>query len=336
MELLDRYLQAVKFWLPAKQKEDIAQELADDLESQFAERRDELGRDLTEDEIAEIIERCGNPLEVGSRYRPQQQLIGPVLFPIYWFVLKMVFFCYLVPWWLVGVSLLILWPGYRAGHSLLSVWMAWWNVAFYLTGMITLGFAVADKINAKTGYLSKWNVRKLPPVKDFRKIPRGSSFGELLGSLGLLVYWILPTQAPILQDKGVVIHWVPGPVSQSFHGTCFWPVLLFAVLSVAQSVVNIARPYWTRSRMAFRAVVHLAGLSVLAAVIIPHWTEVTSSAAKLTAHDVKLHYSLAEMTMGWSNIGAFTGAIVTAIVLAGSFAWEAIRTILWKEVGSPL
>jgi len=39
MELLNRYLQAVGFWLPRKQKQDILAELSEDLRSQIEEQR---------------------------------------------------------------------------------------------------------------------------------------------------------------------------------------------------------------------------------------------------------------------------------------------------------
>ena len=38
MELIDRYLQAVKFWLPKNQRQDIIAELSEYLRSQFEER----------------------------------------------------------------------------------------------------------------------------------------------------------------------------------------------------------------------------------------------------------------------------------------------------------
>jgi hypothetical protein len=42
MQLLDRYLTAVKFWLPQKQREDIAAELAANLQSEIDDRAAEL------------------------------------------------------------------------------------------------------------------------------------------------------------------------------------------------------------------------------------------------------------------------------------------------------
>jgi hypothetical protein len=57
MDLINRYLQAVKFWLPKNQKQDIIAELAEDLRSQIEDREAELGRQLNESEVAELLKQ---------------------------------------------------------------------------------------------------------------------------------------------------------------------------------------------------------------------------------------------------------------------------------------
>src|SRR5450631_915853 len=88
MDLIDRYLQAVKFWLPEPQKNDIAAELSEDIDAQVAEREVQLGRPVNEAEVGEILKRIGRPVLVANRYFPRESLIGPILFPVYRFVLK--------------------------------------------------------------------------------------------------------------------------------------------------------------------------------------------------------------------------------------------------------
>src|SRR6185437_10277712 len=88
MELLDRYLQAVKTFLPKSRQNDILKELSENILSQMEDKEAELGRSLNEDEQAAIIKQHGHPMTVASRYRSRQQLIGPTMFPAYWFVLK--------------------------------------------------------------------------------------------------------------------------------------------------------------------------------------------------------------------------------------------------------
>ena len=83
MNLLDRYLQAVRFFLPRRQQDDIVRELSENLLSQMEDRAEALGRPLTEDEQADILRRHGHPMLVAGRYRSHQRLIGPAFFPIY-------------------------------------------------------------------------------------------------------------------------------------------------------------------------------------------------------------------------------------------------------------
>jgi hypothetical protein len=101
MELLDRYLQAVKKHLPWKRQDDIIAELRANLESQIEEKEAELGRPLTEKEAEEWLKQIGPPIQMASRYHPQQYLIGPQLFPVYWYVLRLVFF------WAVAIYLIV-------------------------------------------------------------------------------------------------------------------------------------------------------------------------------------------------------------------------------------
>src|ERR1051325_8904459 len=114
MELIERYLQAVKFWLPRQQKHDIIAELSEDIHSQVEEKESELGRTLSNLEVEMILKQRGRPVLVANRYQPQQYLIGPVLFPIYTFVLKMIAVGYLVPWVLILMAIIKFRQTYRA------------------------------------------------------------------------------------------------------------------------------------------------------------------------------------------------------------------------------
>ena len=83
MDLVDRYVQAVRQHLPAKQQDDIASELTEDIVSQMSDKQEELGRPLTEAEQEAILKQYGHPYVLAMRYRPQQYLIGPSLFQFY-------------------------------------------------------------------------------------------------------------------------------------------------------------------------------------------------------------------------------------------------------------
>ncbi len=82
MDLVERYIEAVKFWLPASMKEDVAAELKEDICSEIEEAEREKGRPLSKDEVGELLKARGAPLAVASKYLPQRSLIGPELYPL--------------------------------------------------------------------------------------------------------------------------------------------------------------------------------------------------------------------------------------------------------------
>src|SRR5450432_2154021 len=140
MELIDRYLQAVKFWLPKNQKQDIIAELSEDLRSQVEDREAELGRKLNESEVGEMLKQRGRPVLVANQFRPQQNLIGPVLFPTYVFVLKIVAAFYLLPWILVWIALRVfgaLHPGQSVITTIGSFWTSFWPMTLSMIGSVT-------------------------------------------------------------------------------------------------------------------------------------------------------------------------------------------------------
>src|SRR5690349_3970708 len=108
MEILDRYLKAVKLWLPSEQRQDIIAELSEDLHSQIEDRESELGRPLNNAEVDAILKKLGPPMLVAQRYLPQRSLIGPALFPTYWFVLRFSWLCIYTPWLIIVIGLKIL------------------------------------------------------------------------------------------------------------------------------------------------------------------------------------------------------------------------------------
>jgi hypothetical protein len=91
MDLLDRYLQAVRKHLPLKRQDDIIAELRANLESQLEEKETELGRALNPSEAEDWLRQVGSPTQMASHYQPQQYLIGPAVFAMYWYVLRMAF-----------------------------------------------------------------------------------------------------------------------------------------------------------------------------------------------------------------------------------------------------
>ena len=88
--LVDRYIYAIRRLLPRAQRDDIAAELREAIESQVDGEESRAGRSLHGEEIAAILKRFGQPREVAARYGSQQYLIGPDVFPSYIVAVKVV------------------------------------------------------------------------------------------------------------------------------------------------------------------------------------------------------------------------------------------------------
>jgi hypothetical protein len=243
IDLLDRYLQAVRFWLPntAKQ-EDLLAELGEDLRSQIDAREEELGRPLDQAEAAAILKACGNPMVVASRLGPQRYLIGPTLFPIYVFVLKMVLLWVLLPIFIVILAPLnVANAGGDWAKALLSTLGGMWSGAFIAAGTITLVFTILERTQVFARIDCKWNPEKLPPVeKRERKTSFVQTACELVFNLFGLVWLLLIPQHPfmILGPASAILK--PAPLWNQFY----LPIVLISAFAIVRLALVLARPQW--------------------------------------------------------------------------------------------
>lgn len=255
MQMLERYLHAIGFWLPKDQRQDILAEISEDLNSQIEDRQTALGRKLTEAELEALLKRRGRPVLVANRYRPQRSLIGPVWFPAYVFVLKMVGLCYVLPWLIVFVIVhRVQHHGLNWGVTLVAAWGTIWAVTFVAAGVVTLIFSLLQITEAETHFLENWNPRQLPPVRDPYKIPVSSSITELVANVAFLLWWMTYVSSPLLFD-GPAFRLSLAPAWIYF----FWSYLALALFNIALAAANLRRRYWTGLRAACRLTLDLAG-----------------------------------------------------------------------------
>jgi hypothetical protein len=250
-DMIDRYLQAVGVYLPRSQREDILAELAEDLRSQLEDREAELGHPPGDAEIAAILERRGRPIAVAGAYLPQRSLIGPVFFPIYVFVLKIVALCNLAPWLVTGIGVLFFRPAQQPLHfsAALHALGTLWTVVFTQFGVITLIFAVLDRASTREKLLFDWDPRKLPAV---RLKPQGKRRAEaiagvIFGGLGLLWLWAVPSY-PFLILGGGAWYLKAAPIWQSVYV----PIILLSIAGILENAVTLIRPQLQWFRAIFR------------------------------------------------------------------------------------
>lgn len=322
MELLDRYLQAVRFWLPRKQQDDIIAELGDDLRSQIEERESSLGRPLNEDELVALLKQSGNPLWVAGRYQKQQALIGPVLFPLYSFVLKIVALGYLVPWFLTWIVLTVLVPSHPSTNPALALigrWGSLWTTTIIIFGTVTLAFAILERVQSAVSALQQWDPRKLPRMarpKD--RVSRVESVFGLVFSIVFIVWWLS------LSRYGHVMF---GPIAGFFSlnpalRAWYLPVIVPACIIALQQCVNILRPQWTWFRAAAMFLADSAALFVFIFVAKIHPYLISTGSANLDAQHTQALVMLNQV-LSWSILCVIIGICIALCV----HAYQTVREL---------
>ena len=334
MELLERYLRAVKFFLPHRQQDDILRELSENILSQMDDKAAELGRPLNESEQTAILKQHGHPFVVASRFRntPLQYLIGPVVFPFYWFVLKILF------WIGLGVSALnsiALLSSGEPVRQLLHGLLGFTHVALPVFGWVTFVFAVLDFFQAKFRLVDKlnerWDPRSLPPIALPRKKVRRSEsiFGLIAGTV--YVAWLLAVPYhPYL---------IFGPAARALRLAPEWhrfylPVLVLALAGLAQAAVNVVRPEWTWLPAVTRLVSNVVALVILQSILRANSYVFVFVADPANGG----HYETAAQIANLMILCALAGATVGLSIAVIIQAWQCLREIYqWiRRRGNPL
>lgn len=288
MDLLDRYLHAVRFWLPRAQHDDIIAELSEDIRSQIDERETSLGRKLTDREMGALLKERGRPILVASRYQPQQRyLIGPALFPIYRFVIIIVALCYLIPWILTWIGLAVFDPHFHAdlGNTFGPLWGTFWVTTFVALGTVTVIFAILERVDDRTNFLRNWDPLRLPAARDSQRIPRLNSAIDLVANGVFIAWWVTDMWSVTVFNRGGVSI-VFSAVWRSF----LWAFLLIAICNIVLAAANLARPYWTWLRASLQLALTVAGsvafcwickVNILGQIVVPGLS--ASRAAEITA-----------------------------------------------------
>lgn len=305
MELLDRYLNAVRFWLPQDQKRDIVAELSEDIHSEIDEQERDLGRPLSSDELQAMLKRRGDPLTVAQRYLPQRYLIGPKLFPVYALILNRFFAYFVGPWLLVWLGFVVFAPNYRLEHpgwQLVTTLGSIWTIAINCTIGLTVGFAILERYQHKLWPGRDWDPRSLPPVRDAAEIRRSSSIGELVWTIFVILWW-----RDVLPMAGTsALHAASSPIVAHYF---YWPILLVLFTVAFLAGVLAIKPCWTRAMSPWRLVVDLAALAIsiaLATIVLRGGTLVTVTSSKLTV-------DAAAALERWLNWSWFTIVVLSAL-----------------------
>jgi hypothetical protein len=324
MELLDQYLKSIRSCLPAGQRDDIVNELSENIHSQIEDKESELGRPLNEAEVRAILRQLGHPLVVASRYRQDQrsvafgrQWIGPVLFPFYIKVLSFNL-------GITGIVILIVLAAlFASGHSVtvvntLSALLYQFLIQF---GVITLIFTIADRHWTK--FADRWDPQGLKhpwhpafgmetawkgarsSAPEPRQVSQFDSVAQFV-ALGVAIGWLRVIQASPFMILGPAAAFIqPAPVWHQFY----WPVVLWALAGMAQAGVNLIRPDWVRFRSVFRIVNGLAWMTILLFLLRAGNWVVLADRPGVSTESYRRTVDILNQYLGYTLIGL---AVVTA------------------------
>jgi hypothetical protein len=257
MDLIERYLQALKFALPAKQRDDIIKELRDSILSQVEEKEAEVGHPLTEDDQVALLKKLGSPIHLASRYRNQQHLVGATMFPIYWKVLKAS----------LGLAFLVLVIASvataAAGKTLmesLGVLFHYPSAALMTFAWTTLVFSALEFFGGRLQLKDTWDPRKLPPL--VKETPRKSQFeliAQLLIQAIFSVWWLVGLHYQYLILGPGIAFLRLGPAWQTIY-----PLLVVTVLAdLSLTAFMLVRPLRTKGQSMSGLVMNSSSLIVI-------------------------------------------------------------------------
>jgi hypothetical protein len=347
MELLDRYLQAVKRHLPWQRQDDIIAELRANLEAQLEDKETELGRPLTKEEAEMWLKQIGSPIQVAARYQRQQYLIGPALFPTYAYILKIVLTWATAIYVIASVVTIAaqgLGVSALAGISLVHVALRLPWIWLINAAITTLIFVVIERAaphfpekfrqfgpiadHMAGPMTARWSPLDLPPVgADDGDWVKPRSFTRALlhvfsGVLFLAYVLLVPHYPFLLFGPGAwYLHSLPYQLAPVWW-TFYWWLVAMNAFELAWKIVDLARGAWQRPKNRAK---HLAmhALSLIPLSVLLLAPNHMLFLLKNPADSVKLGGALAA-----ANKGTLLGLTIAFAIVALQIVWGIIQASL--------
>jgi hypothetical protein len=331
MELLDRYLEAVRKHLPWQRQDDIIAELRANLESQLEEKEAELGRPLTNSEAEAWLKQLGSPLQVAAGYKPQQYLIGPAIFPTYRYVLQLAWSWAMIIYAIVTVVQIFARDNPSAGpllDALLHVPLVLVTTAAWVTLIFAaIEFAITRHyvtIPALAAPAAEWSPGSLPPLlqqapgKKPRSFPMAVS-EAVFGFLVLIWMLLIPQNPWLLLGPGAAFldasPFKLAPVCVQFY----WWIVGLNALQLGWNVLNLWSGRWQQPHPVMQIVYKAVGLIPLLLLL-----DAPDHALLLLKHPA-LDQARYGATLNATNNGVYRGFLVIGVIVTLQLIWNAGR-----------
>lgn len=332
-DLFERYLQAVRKYLPSQRQDDIVAELRANLEAQREERESSLGRPLSEGEMIDWLKELGPPLQMAARYQPPRYLIGPTVFPLYWQILRYALMWASVVYVVTSVIQAIVqahdtswivqtvfnWP------SFLVVVAAWVTIVF-----VAFEFFFERHPDKRPDFLANaycWSPTSLPPLEKHPAAPGKprtytSAVAEFVVEFVVLLWLLLIPRFPyLLLGPGVVVlHYMPlrfAPAIVWFY----WAIVVFNAIQLAWHAYNLLNDSWRISSPLQKLVKKALGIVPMAILFAAPGHVYLEPYPAASGH-LPQGLNLADL-----NHGLFLGVTVITLITVIQFLWDLYKLI---------
>ena len=261
MNLLDRYVAAVKRSLPVGIRDDVGRELHGLLEERLEAEREKQNRPLTDEEIGAVLREHGHPYKVAASYHPSKALVGAESFALYKRVMTKtisIWFFFVV---LVGLYDIFDHSGPWAIVAVPAFWHTVVDVLLFLFFGITMLFHVYGGALERTGLGWHWRPSKLPAADGFWL---GISLSRLIVSTVVIVslLGLITSNVHEYQEAGA-------SVAVGASVVKLLPVLqVLALSALLLNAINLFQNHWTRVKLYASAVIDVAAALVLSWIVV--------------------------------------------------------------------
>lgn len=334
MELLDRYLQAVRKHLPGKRQEDILAELRANLEAQLEDKEAERGRPLTQAEAEAWLKQLGAPMQMAAHYQPMQYLIGPGIFPTYWYVLRLALTWAFVIYMVVNAVLVATQtPDAEAVATAVAQLP---GVLMTVAAWVTLIFAAVEFYAARNptkcpefaALGTNWSPASLPPLDPTAgegRPPRSRAhaIAELVfGFLFLVWVLLIPSYPWVLLGPGAhylkTLPFQCAPVLWLF----FWWIVGLNAVQLGWHTIDLVRGTWQRPRPVQHIVFKAIGLAALNVLLF------APGGALILLKNAKIEEARWGATVAGWNRGLHTAVLVVCLIVALQLLWDLGKVVL--------
>ncbi len=269
MKYIELYVKAVGRKLPQSMRDDIEAELKSTLMDMLDDRAKDSGRLADEELEQELLKQYGSPDEVASKYLPEQHLISPKLYPIFWMILKIVLTVLAITT-IVSIGVQIGQMGGNVpgaatvvGESFLELFQS----AIQALGTLVLVFFIITRFGkVDKAWKSEWNPRDLLKIRDEDKVkPAELITAIIFSTIGIVIFNFYPDLISLYHNLDGQVEAYP-LLTNAFFGYLLWFNILW-VLEIIQNALLLKDGVYTKGSRIFEIGLNIANIIFLIVII---------------------------------------------------------------------